>query len=150
MKRMLCLLAVLGLAATALPAIEAGLIAGPINHETSMAYGFSVGSGFPVPFLKLEFELYKISDESVKSMSGAIKFRTKLGPLSPYAALGVGAQFGKLSFRFKQDYDGYSFLALGTHLHMSPMVSLRFDIRFLQFAANLNRTRISGGVFLHL
>lgn len=151
MKRnLLLMIFLLGIISFTLPAIEAGIIAGPINHGSNMTYGLSFGSGFPVPFLKLEFELYKISDETAKSMSAAIKFRTKLGSFSPYATLGIGTQFAKISFRFKEDYDGYLFLGLGAHLHLAPLISLRADVRFLHFAARLNRTRISGGVFLHL
>jgi hypothetical protein len=147
-KSALCLTALL-LLASALPAIDVGVIAGPISKPANLAYGLSFGTGFPVPFMKLEFELYKISDEPAKSMSAAVKFRAKLGAFSPYAAIGAGTEFDRISLHLKDDYNGYTFLALGAHLHLAPLLSLRFDARILHFAAH-SRARISGGVFLHL
>lgn len=149
MKQRTLALMVLLLLATALPAIDLGVIAGPVSKPANLAYGLSLGTGFPVPFIKLEFELYKISDEPAKSASAAVKFRAKLGVLSPYVAVGAGTQFEKISLHLKDDYDGYTFLAVGAHLHLAPLLSLRFDARFLHFVAGA-RTRLTGGVFLHL
>ncbi len=150
MKKTLAAFACLFVAVAALPAVEAGLFIGPVNHPSNLALGASFGTGFFVPLMKLEFEIYKISDEPARSMSAALKIRPKLGNLAPYAALGLGAQFSRLSLHFKEDYDGYTFLALGAHLHLVKLLSLRADVRFLHFAAGMNRTRITGGVFLHL
>jgi hypothetical protein len=129
-------------------ALDAGLIAGSINQPSSFCYGLSAGMGLIVPMLKFEFEGYRIKELGLNSLSAAIKFRPKFGSFAPYAFLGVGSEFEKLNFHFSE-YNFYSMIGGGFHLFLSSMFSLRFDLRFLHFS-DIDRTRVSGGVFFHL
>ena len=129
-------------------ALEAGLIAGSISQPSSFFYGLSAGSGIIVPMVKFEFEGYKIKESGLNSLSAAVKFRPKFGSFAPYAFLGAGSEFEKLNFRFSE-YSFYTMVGGGFHIFFSSMFSLRFDLRFLHFS-DVDRTRISGGVFIHL
>ncbi len=129
-------------------ALDAGLIAGSIRQPSGFFYGLSAGSGTFVPMLKFEFEGYRISETGWNSLSAAVKFRPKFGSFAPYAALGAGGEFEKLNFKFS-DYNFYTFIGGGFHLFFTSMFSLRADLRFLHFS-DLNKTRISAGIFIHL
>jgi hypothetical protein len=129
-------------------ALDAGFIAGSISGPSSFFYGLSAGSGTIVPMLKLEFEGYRIKDSGLNSLSAAVKFRPKFGIFSPYAVLGVGSEFAKLDFHFSE-YRFYTMAGGGFHVFFSSMFSLRFDLRFLHFS-DVDRTRVSGGFFIHL
>jgi hypothetical protein len=129
-------------------ALDAGLIAGSISQPSSFCYGLSAGMGLIVPMLKMEFESYRIKELGLNSLSAAVKFRPKFGSFAPYALLGAGSEFKKLNFRFSE-YDFYTMIGGGFHIFFSSMFSLRFDLRFLHFS-DVDRTRVSGGVFIHL
>ena len=129
-------------------ALDLGLIAGSVNQPSSFVYGLSAGSGTIVPMLKFEFEGWRTKEPGWNTLSAAVKFRPKFGAFAPYAVLGAGGEFAKLNFHFG-DYRFYTFLGGGFHLFFAPMFSLRFDLRFLHFS-DLNQTRVSGGVFIHL
>jgi hypothetical protein len=130
------------------PALDAGFIAGSISQPSSFFYGLSAGSGTIVPMVKFEFEGYRIKESGLNSLSAAVKFRPKFGSFSPYVFLGVGSEFAKLNFHFS-DYDFCTMVGGGFHIFFSSMFSLRFDLRFLHFS-DIDRTRVSGGVFIHL
>jgi hypothetical protein len=129
-------------------ALDAGLIAGSVSQPSSFFYGLSAGSGTIVPMLKFEFEGWRIQESGLNSLSAAVKFRPKFGKLAPYAFLGAGGEFEKLNFRFSE-YRFYSMVGGGFHIFFTSMFSLRFDLRFLHFS-DINRTRVSGGIFIHL
>ena len=145
---MTCLIGFLFLAVNIF-ALEAGLIAGSINQPpASFFYGLSAGSGAIVPMLKFEFEGYRIKEPGWNSLSAAVKFRPKFGSFAPYAVLGAGGEFEKLDFHFSE-YRFYTMAGGGFHIFFSSLFSLRFDLRFLHFS-DVNKTRISGGLFFHL
>ena len=98
--------------------------------------------------LKFEFEGCRISETGWNSLSAAVKFRPKFGIFAPYAVLGAGGEFEKLNFKFS-DYNFYTFIGGGFHLFFTSMFSLRADLRFLHLP-DADRTRISGGFFIHL
>jgi hypothetical protein len=129
-------------------AFDAGLIAGSINQPASFFYGLSAGSGTIVPMVKFEFEGYKIREAGLNSLSAAVKFRPKFGRFAPYAMLGAGGEFAKLNFYFSE-YNFYTMVGGGFHIFFTSMFSLRFDVRLLHFS-DIDRTRISGGVFIHI
>ena len=129
-------------------ALDLGLVAGSISHPSSFFYGISAGSGTFVPMLKFEFEGYRIKETGWNSLSAAVKLRPKFGIFAPYAVLGAGGEFSKLNFHFSE-YEFYTFVGGGFHLFFTSMFSLRFDLRFLHFS-DLDKTRISGGFFIHL
>lgn len=129
-------------------ALELGAIAGSISQPSSFFYGLSAGSGAIVPMVKFEFEGCHISATENNSLSAAVKFRPKFGIFAPYAVLGAGAEFARLNFRFGE-YDFYTFIGGGFHLFFTSMFSLRADLRFLHLP-DADRTRISGGLFIHL
>jgi hypothetical protein len=129
-------------------ALDAGFIAGSISQPSSFFYGLSAGSGTIVPMLKFEFEGYKIKESGLNNLSAAVKFRPKFGSFSPYVFLGAGGEFAKLNFRFSE-YRFYTMIGGGFHIFFSAMFSLRFDLRFLNFS-DIDNTRVSGGVFIHL
>ena len=130
--------------------VELGLIGGTLTNPSHLTYGIGTSVGFFVPMVKLEFELCrktKIEEpEPPNVATAAIKFRPKFGRLWPYAVVGVGAELKKI-FEFG-DYETFTFVGAGVHYQMVAVVSLRADIRFLNFS-DYNRTRISGGLFFH-
>ncbi|MCX6554303.1 MAG: hypothetical protein NTZ12_04700 [Candidatus Aminicenantes bacterium] len=134
----------------ALPAsaFDAGFIAGSISQPASFFYGLSAGSGTIVPMVKFEFEGYRIKESGLNSLSAAVKFRPKFGSFAPYAFLGVGSEFAKLNFHFSE-YHFYTMVGGGFHIFFSSMFSLRVDLRFIH-SSDFDRTRVSGGVFIHL
>ena len=129
-------------------AVDAGFIAGSLNQPSNFFYGLSAGAGAIVPMVKFEFEGCRIKDAGLNSLSAAITLRPKFGSFAPYALLGVGSEFEKLNFRFSE-YRFYTMLGGGFHIFFSSLFSLRFDLRFLNFS-DVNKTRVSGGVFIHL
>lgn len=149
MTRRCVFLAVLLLAAvSAAPALDLGAMAGSLSRPNSFFYGLSLGSGTVVPLLKFEFEGSRVAATDSSSLSAALKLRPKFGAFSPYAVLGAGAEFARLTLRFKE-YDFYTFAGGGIHFFPTAMISLRADLRFLNLAAG-GRTRVSGGLFVHL
>ncbi len=146
-KKSLCFAAILSLCLSA-PALDLGLVAGSVSQPSSFFYGISVGSGTIVPMLKFEFEGCRVSETGWNSLSAAVKFRPKFGVFAPYAVLGAGAEFAKLNFRFS-DYEFYTFFGGGFHFFLTSMISLRADVRWLNLAET-DKTRISGGFFIHL
>jgi len=129
-------------------ALDAGFIAGSSNQPTSFCYGLSAGSGTIVPMVKFEFEGFRIKELGQNSLSAAVKFRPKFGNFAPYVFVGAGGEFAKLTFHFSE-YGFYTMAGGGFHIFFSSMFSLRFDLRFLHFS-DIDRTRVSGGVFIHL
>ena len=146
-KKTICSAALLFLALNAF-ALDAGLIAGSISQPSGFFYGLSFGSGTIVPMLKFEFEGCRISETGWNNLSAAVKFRPKFGRFAPYAFLGAGGEFEKLNFHFS-DYRFYTMAGGGFHIFFTSMFSLRCDLRFLHFS-DLNKTRVSGGFFIHL
>jgi hypothetical protein len=134
----------------ALPALafDAGFIAGSISQPASFFYGLSAGSGTIVPIVKFEFEGYRIKETGLNSLSAAVKIRPKFGSFAPYAFLGVGSEFLKFDFHFSE-YSFYTMIGGGFHVFFTSLFSLRFDLRFIH-ASDFDRTRVSGGVFIHL
>jgi len=141
------LLALLLLAAAA-PALDLGAIAGSQSDANGFVFGLSLGSGTVVPLLKLEFEGMRLPDAGGNALSAALKLRPKFGAFAPYAVLGAGAEFARLNLHFG-DYGFYTFIGGGFHYFLAAMFSLRADIRFLNLPAG-GKTRLSGGLFLHL
>jgi len=145
-KKALCLAGLFSLCLNSF-ALDLGLVAGSISRPSSFTYGVSVGSGTIVPMLKFEFEGCRISETGWNSLSAAVKFRPKFGIFAPYAVLGAGGEFEKLNFKFSE-YNFFTFIGGGFHLFFTSMLSLRADLRFLHLP-DADRTRISGGIFLH-
>lgn len=148
MSKKTLLFAFILLCALSSPALDLGLVAGSVSRPASFFYGISAGSGTIVPMLKFEFEGCRVSETGWNSLSAAVKFRPKFGIFAPYAVLGAGGEFEKLNFRFS-DYEFYTFIGGGFHVFFNSMISLRADLRFLNFSS-ADRTRISGGFFIHL
>lgn len=148
MTRRCLFLAALLLAAVSAPALDLGVAAGSLSRPRSFYYGLSLGSGTVVPLLKLEFEGGRVAATDMNSLSAALKLRPKFGALAPYAVLGAGAEFARLTLRFKE-YDFYTFYGAGIHFFPAAMISLRADLRFLNLPAG-GKTRVSGGLFVHL
>jgi hypothetical protein len=130
-------------------ALDAGFIAGSVTQPGSFFYGLSFGSGTFVPLVKFEFEGWRIQKSGMNNLSAAVKLRPSLGKFAPYALLGAGTLFERLTFHFGSDYEFYTFIGGGLHVFFTSMFSLRADLRFLHFK-DANQTRISGGFFIHL
>ena len=135
-----------------LHAIEVGALAGNITNPSRLNYGFSVGMGFLAPMVKFEIEAYRLADtealELRNAITGGVKFRPRFGKFAPYAVVGFGAEFKRISLDFDK-YESFTFLGGGLHIFVTGMISLRGDIRFLNYSG-YNRTRLSAGLFLHL
>jgi hypothetical protein len=129
-------------------ALDLGVIAGSISRPSSFCFGLSIGSGTVLPLLKFEFEGYRIRESARNSLSAAVKLKPKFGRFSPYVLLGAGGEFEKLNFRFSE-YAFHTFIGGGLNILFESLFSLRFDLRFLHYS-DINRTRISGGIFIHL
>jgi len=101
--------------------------------------------------VKVEVELYKKAESEEPEMpniiSAALKFRPKFGQFWPYGVVGVGAEFKRFNLD-SDEHEGFTFVGGGVHYQMMAVVSLRADIRFLNFR-DYNRTRISGGIFFN-
>jgi opacity protein-like surface antigen len=136
-------------------AVEFGLNLGAMSNSGSSSglnYGISGGGGFFIPMVKFEFEYYKVKDteppNNPSAMTVGIKFRPKFGKFSPYAIIGVGSEFDKLNFSFSK-YERFTFLGGGVHFFLMDIMSLRADIRFLNFS-DRTKTRFSGGLYIHI
>lgn len=130
------------------PGVDLGVIGGPLTNPQSFSYGFSVGSGFLVPILRVEFEGFRIINETDNTLTAGIKLRPKLGKVAPYGILGAGARFPRLSFDFNT-YHFFTFFGGGLHFFAADMLSIRLDIRWLDVGDD-NRFRFSVGLFLHI
>jgi hypothetical protein len=148
MNKKALFLALLFLCALSAPALDLGLTAGSVSRPSSFFYGLSAGSGTIVPMLKFEFEGWRISETGINCLSAALKLRPKFGAFAPYAVLGAGAEFEKLNFKFSE-YNFYTFIGGGSHFFLNSTISLRADVRWLNLAET-GKTRISGGLFIHL
>ena len=131
--------------------VEVGIFAGTISNPSHSHYGLSAGLGFLVPLVKFEFELYRQSGtedpELPNAITAGIKFRPKFGKFWPYAVVGVGTEFRHFSLDFNK-YDSFTFLGGGIHYKIMAVLSLRADLRFLNYS-EYNRTRLSAGLFAH-
>ncbi len=134
-------------------ALEFGVTGGIMDKSSSkFNYGIAGGIGFVIPMLKLEVEFYKMSGAELPDkpsvITAGIKFRPKFGKLAPYGIIGVGGEFERWTFDFGE-YDKFTYIGGGIHLFISAMISIRADIRLLNFSDS-TRTRFSGGIFFHL
>ena len=135
-------------------AFEVGLTGGSMSKssDSGFHYGLAAGTGFLIPMVKFEFEWYKMKDteflDKPNTVSVGVKFRPKFGKFAPYAIIGVGGEFDRLNFDFG-DYDKFTFIGGGCHFFAAHMVSIRADLRFLNFS-DINKTRFSAGVFIHI
>jgi hypothetical protein len=135
---------------------EAGLTGGAMSKkiDSGFHYGLAVTAGFLVPMVKFEFEVYKMKENVAtvatkdKALCFGVKFRPKLGSFAPYAIVGVGGEFDKFGLDFG-DYHKFTFIGGGCHVFLMDMLSIRADIRAMHFK-DMNKTRFSAGVFLHL
>jgi hypothetical protein len=139
----LCLLMALNASA-----LEVGLIAGSSSQPESFLYGLSAGFGVIVPMLKFELEGYRLDGPEKNRLGASVKFRPQFGKFAPYALLGAGAEFARISFEFS-GYSFYTMMGCGLQILFSRLFSLRVDLRFLAISG-VHDTRISGGVFVHL
>lgn len=138
--------------------LEVGLTGGAMSKkiDSGFHYGLAVTTGFLVPMVKFEFEVYKMKENVAtaavagkeKALCVGVKFRPKLGSFAPYAIVGVGGEFDKFGFDFG-DYHKFTFIGGGCHFFLMDMLSIRADIRVMHFK-DMNKTRFSAGVFLHI
>jgi len=130
---------------------EAGLTIGTVTNPSRTNYGLSGGMGFLVPMVKFEIEIYRKSDTEAldpkNAVTTGIKFRPRLGKFGPYAVIGIGTEFNSLGFDF-DEYENFSFIGGGVHYYLAGIISLRADIRFLNYSG-YNRTRFTAGLFFH-
>lgn len=149
MRRKCCLfILVLTVSVSALFSFDLGIIGGVNTDPTHFIIGFSGSAGLLFPMMSFEFEIYNVVKSDYKTMTGGIKFRPKLGKISPYGVIGFGTEYLKFNFKFSE-YRGFSYIGGGLHFFMSDMFSVRCDVRFTHFSQR-NDARISGGLFLHL
>ncbi len=132
--------------------IEVGVLGGKMSNPSQTTYGFSAGMGLLVPLVKLEVEYCRIKKVELMELpnviTAGVKLRPKLGNFSPYAIIGVGADFYKFNLRLSE-YDKFTFIGGGVHYFFTGMVSIRADIRFFNYSG-FNRTRFTGGIFIHI
>jgi hypothetical protein len=149
MIRKVCLTGIVVLSLmTGLWGYDLGVIGGFLSQPSDTLVGFSGSTRLIVPGLKLEFEMYKILETPGSTISTGVKFNPKLGKISLYGILGVGTGFEKLNFDFDQ-YRVFTFLGFGIHIYLMEILSIRGDMRFYNYS-DLNRNRLSAGIFLHL
>jgi len=129
-------------------AYDLGVIGGFLSQPGEAVLGFSGGMRLIVPGLKLELEVFEVAKSPDHFMSAGIKFNPKVGKIGLYGMLGVGTDFEKLNFDFSQ-YRAFTFLGFGIHVYLVEILSLRGDVRFYNYS-DINRNRISAGLFLHL
>ncbi|HLP61740.1 MAG TPA: outer membrane beta-barrel protein [Candidatus Deferrimicrobium sp.] len=135
---------------------EAGVTGGAMSKkiDSGFHYGLAVTSGFLIPMVKFEFELYKMKENVAtvatkeKALCVGVKFRPKLGNFAPYVIVGVGGEFDKFGLDLG-DYHKFTFIGGGCHFFIIDMLSVRGDIRFMHFS-DMDKTRFSAGVFLHI
>jgi len=150
MKKLLSTLFLSIFLSVSLLGFEIGAFGGNITKPSHLTYGISAGTGLFVPMLKVEFEYFRIHNTELPELPNAmtlgIKFRPKLGNISPYGVVGIGSEFETFGFDLDEKF---TFIGGGIHLYLNGMVSFRADIRFLNYSG-FNRTRFTGGVFLHI
>ncbi len=145
---------------------EFGVTGGVLTNTdgSGFNYGLSASSGLLIPMLKLEVEYYRLKTPDLNTppetgtaanipfkqntLTTGVKFRPKVGRISPYVIAGVGMEFEKLGFQLSK-FNKFAFFGGGVMVKLKAMVSLRADIRFLNFSDG-TKTRISGGVFVSL
>lgn len=148
MKKKYCLvLLVSAVSFSTLFPFDLGIIGGFNTSPSHFVIGFSGSSGLLLPMVSFEFEIYNVVKSDYKTMTGGIKFRPKLGKISPYGAAGFGTEYLKFNFRFSE-YRGFSYIGGGIHFFVTDLFSLRCDIRFTHFSER-DDVRLSGGLFLH-
>lgn len=153
-KKMLPFVLVLFFCGGSVFGFEVGVTAGTMSKavDSGFHYGIAGGTGMLVPMLKFEIEYYKIKDTGSpgksNTLSLGIKFRPKFGKFAPYGIVGVGGEFDSFGFRFSE-YNKFSFFGGGLHFFLKGMISLRGDIRFLNYSDS-TRTRFSAGIFIHI
>jgi hypothetical protein len=139
---------------SSLHAFEVGVTVGSMSKtlDSGFHYGIAGGTGLFVPMLKFELEYYKMKEEMPldrsNSLSLGIKFRPKFGRFAPYGIIGIGGEFDKFGLKLSK-YNKFSYFGGGVHLFIKGMLSIRADIRFLNFSDS-TRTRFSAGVFIHI
>ncbi|MCP5046791.1 MAG: hypothetical protein GY940_06445 [bacterium] len=150
-KKLLVFTVIILVCSSGLFSFEIGLIGGNITKPSHSVYGLSAGMGFLIPMIKFEIEVFKVHEAEAPQLqniiTGGIKLRPKMGKFSPYAIIGIGTEFEKLEFDFDQ-YEKFTFIGGGVHYNVAGMVSLRADVRFLNYS-DYNRTRLTGGIFIH-
>ena len=102
--------------------------------------------------VKFEVEYYRMIDDLVhdkpNTLLGGIKFRPKLGKISPYGVAGAGIEFDKLGLKFSK-YNKFTYLGGGIYLKVKSMISLRADLRLLNFKDN-TKIRYDLGIFIKI
>lgn len=150
-KSIILLLMVLVIGVSRVSAIELGVLGGRVSNPGHLVYGFSGGTGLFIPLLKLEVEYCRLTKaEDVlqpNTCYAGVKIRPKFGAFSPYVVAGVGMDFERFNLHFSE-HQKFSFIGGGLHYYIAGMFSLRGDIRILNYKDG-NRTRISGGIFIH-
>ena len=151
MKRVVLLMIGCLFISSGLFSVEVGVFGGRVTNPSHSHYGLSAGLGFLVPLVKFEFELYRQSGledpELPNAVTAGIKFRPKFGKFWPYAVVGVGTEFKRFSLDFNK-YESFTFIGGGIHYKVVAVMSLRADLRFLNYSL-FNRTRLSAGLFFH-
>lgn len=137
---------------TGLFSMELGVIGGNISNPSHLNYGLSGSFGFLIPMVKFEFELTRQTNaeelEFPNAFTAGIKFRPSFGRLMPYAVVGTGAGYKSFSLH-RDEYDTFTFIGGGVYYKMMGVISIRADIRFLNFS-DYNRTRLTAGIFFHI
>ena len=150
-KKLLVFIVIMLICSVGLFSFEIGLIGGTITEPSHSVYGLSAGMGFLIPMLKFEVEVFKVHEAEFPQLpniiTGGIKLWPKMGKFSPYAIVGIGTEFEKLEFDF-DEYERFTFIGGGVHYSIAGMISLRADVRFLNYSG-FNRTRLTGGIFIH-
>lgn len=133
---------------TGLQGYDLGVIGGFLSQPSDTLVGFSGSTRLLVPGLKLEFEMFKVLETPGSTISTGVKFNPKIGKISLYGILGVGTGFEKLNFDFDQ-YRVFTLMGFGLHIYLLEILSIRGDMRFYNYT-DVNRSRLSAGIFLHL
>lgn len=136
--------------------VEVGVTGGAMSKkiDSGFHYGLALTTGFLVPMVKFEFEVYKMKENVAtvatkdKTLCVGVKLRPKLGKFAPYAIIGVGGEFDSFGLVLG-DYHKFTFFGGGCHLFLIDMLSIRADIRYMHFS-DMNKTRFSAGAFLHI
>lgn len=149
MKKVIIALSIMLVFSMGLYSFEVGVIGGTLTKPSHNLYGLSGSMGLFVPMLKLEFEVWRYTSVDYPAYNNGgtlgIKFKPKLGKFSPFAVVGIGADFDTIGFQF-DEYDKYTFIGGGVYLKIAAMISVRGDIRFFNYTG-YNRVRLTAGVF---
>lgn len=149
MKKLIITLSLLFVFSISLYSFEVGIIGGTLTKPSHNLYGLSGSMGLFVPMLKLELEIWRYTSVDYPAYKNGgtlgVKFKPTLGKFSPYAVLGIGADFDTLGFQF-DEYDKFTFIGGGVYLKLAAMISIRGDARFFNYTG-YNRARVSAGVF---